>query len=79
MDAKKYRCIKPFTVDNYDENGCWEENNSTVVETGSLFTLDDSGITIIGGEVHLDEVDSYRWLEITRERLNEYFEEVGQR
>ena len=31
---------------------------------------------IIDGEIHLDRVNVNRWIEISRETLNEHFEEV---
>lgn len=70
---KRYKCIKSFCVDNYDADGFLIENSSTVIEEGKIYELDESGYTMIGGEVHLDAVDG-SWLEITKERLEEYFE-----
>lgn len=72
---KQYRCIEGFTVDNYDENGFLVENSQSVVEKGTIYELDESGNTMIGGEVHLDGADGL-WLEIPKAALNEYFEET---
>lgn len=72
---KKYKCIEPFIVDNYDADGFLIENSVKVIEEGEIYTLDESGSTIIGGEVHLEHKNG-SWIEITRDRLNEYFEEV---
>nr|DAG05087.1 MAG TPA: hypothetical protein [Siphoviridae sp. ctuy39] len=71
---KRYRCIKPFYVDKYDEHGFLIENSGTVIEKGKIYELDESGCTIIGGEVHLDAVDDGSWLEITNDDLEEYFD-----
>lgn len=71
---KRYKCIKSFCVDNYDADGFLIENSSTVIEEGKIYELDESGYTMIGGEVHLDAVDDGSWLEITKERLEEYFD-----
>lgn len=73
---KRYRCIKSFCVDNYDADGFLIENSSTVIEEGKIYELDESGHTMIGGEVHLDAIDNGSWLEITKEHLKEYFDEV---
>lgn len=71
---KRYKCIKSFCVDNYDADGFLIENSSTVIEAGKIYELDESGYTMIGGEVHLDAVDGGSWLESTKERLEECFE-----
>lgn len=74
---KRYKCIKSFCVDNYDADGFLIENSSTVIEEGKIYELDESGYMMIGGSdhVHLDSVDG-SWLEITKEHLKEYFDEV---
>lgn len=72
---KKYRCIKAFVVDNYDADGFLIENSAHVIEEGEVYTLDETGSTIIGGEIHLDH-ENGSWLEITKDRLNEFFEEI---
>lgn len=73
---KSYKCKKAFCVDNYDADGFLIENNSTVIEEGNIYELDESGHTMIGGEIHLDAIDNGSWLEITKEHLKEYFAEV---
>lgn len=73
---KRYKCKKSFCVDNYDADGFLIENSATVIEIGKVYEFDESGSTIIGGEVHLDSIDGSSWLEITNEDLKEYFEEV---
>lgn len=42
-----------------------------------IYELDDGNHIIIGGEIHLDSVEDGSWLEITKEHLKEYFEEVN--
>ena len=73
---KRYKCIKSFCVDKYDGDGFLIENSSIVIEEGKVYELDESGCMIIGGKnhVHLDAVDDGSWLEITKERLEEYFD-----
>lgn len=74
---KQYKCKKPFCVDKYDNDGFLIENSDVVVDTGKIYELDESGSTIIGGEVHLDSVEDGSWLEITKEHLEEYFEKLN--
>ena len=76
---KRYKCIKNFCVDRCDEDGFLIENSSVVIEKGKIYELDESGHTIIGGEVHLDSVDDGSWLEIARECLEEYFKLLEER
>lgn len=73
---KKYRCKKSFAVEEYDGDGFWIPNEVKVVDEGEIYSLDESGATIIGGEVHLDGEDG-SWLELSRESLEELFEEVS--
>ena len=72
---KKYRCIESFAVDTYDDDGFLIENSPQLIEEGEIYTLDETGSTVIGGEVHLDH-ENGSWLEITRDSLNEYFKEI---
>ena len=73
----RYKCIKAFSIPECDENGFITEKYLPV-EKGTMWELDDSGYNFIGGEVRLETVDpaSGRWLEITEDTLEEYFEEV---
>lgn len=71
---ERYRCKKTFCADNYDADGFLIENDSTVIEEGKIYELDESGHTMIGGKVHLDAEDDGSWLEITEKHLGEYFE-----
>lgn len=71
---KQYKCKKSFYVEKYDDDGFLIENSDVVIDKGKIYELDESGGTIIGGEVHLDSVDDGSWLEITKESLEEYFD-----
>lgn len=73
---KIYRCKEEFYVEKYDENGNLLENEGMLIVEGGYWLSDESGSTIIGGEVHLDSLDGKSWLELTKETLNERFEEV---
>lgn len=70
---KKYKCKKSFSVESYDADGFLIPNNEKVIEEGEIFELDESGGTLIGGEVHLDNSDG-SWIEISKEHLRELFE-----
>lgn len=72
---KEYRCKKGFTVDKYDGDGFLIESDGINVEKGDIYTLDERGGIIIGGEVHLDN-DNGGWLELCKEYLEEFFEEI---
>lgn len=74
---KQYKCKKPFVVDKYDTDGFLIENSGVVIEKGKIYELDDSGHTMIGGEIHLDSVDDGSWLEITKDHLDEFFEQLN--
>lgn len=75
---KRFKCKKSFCVDKYDDDGLCIENETIVIEEGKIYELDKSGYMMIGGSdyVHLDAVDDGSWLEITKEHLKEYFDEV---
>lgn len=74
---ERYKCKKSFCVDGYDDDG-FLENSSIVIEKDKVYELDQSGHMIIGGRnhIHLDSIDDGSWLEITKDDLKEYFEEI---
>ncbi|MCI8409963.1 MAG: hypothetical protein HFJ09_11960 [Lachnospiraceae bacterium] len=71
----RYRCKKSFVVDERDADGFLIENRQMIIEKGSIYELDENS-SILGLEVHLDSIENNSWLEITKEALEEYFEEV---
>lgn len=72
---KKYRCKKSFVVDRRDENGFLIEERQMIIEKGSIYELDENS-SILGLEVHLESIENKSWLEIAKEDLEQYFEEV---
>lgn len=73
-----YKCKKTFKVEIVDDDYAgtdkyriikkgskWEENGHKII-------LDDFGLDA----VHLDKVNGSTWIEISRERFEECFEEV---
>lgn len=75
MNGKKYRCKERFCVELYDDGGFQIMDKEKVIEAGEEYILDESGSTIIGGEVHLDKEDG-SWLELSRESFEFLFELV---
>lgn len=67
----KYKCIAPFSLDEYDENG-FSTGEIHEVKAGEIYEI--GAERIIDGEIHLNSDTS--WLEISREMLEKYFVEV---
>lgn len=68
----KYKCVNSFTVDLYDKTGMTTEDRIEI-SRGSIWERDDE-TDIIGAGVHLDNLETMEWLEISEEDLEEYFE-----
>lgn len=72
----KYKCIKEFHIQMYDED-CYEiENKFGYVLVGSIWEVCNYDYS--GGDVHLALVsgcDDFGWIEITNEHLEENFME----
>ena len=69
----KYRCINEFYIEIYDE-GWMPTGEYRTIPVGTVWDLDES-TNNIGGGVHLDN-DDEGWIEISRDTLEECFEEV---
>lgn len=76
MANKKYRCIKTFGMIRFTENG-WDEKRPFTVEEGSIWE-EIEGVSILGGEVHLENKKTLGWLELPRKALGELFEPVAE-
>lgn len=72
---KKYECVKPFTVDSVDENGATTED-SILIKTGSIWIVEDTDYRIVGADMRLIS-EKYGWLEISKERLKNYFKIIN--
>lgn len=70
----KYKCIKPFALDTYDGDGFYIDEYMEIIKAGEIYEVGNE--KIIDGEIHLDGVNVNRWIEISKETLDEYFEEV---
>ena len=69
----KYKCVKAFTLDAYDDDGFYVDGY-TKIEVGEVYEVGNENI--ICGEIHLDGVNVNRWIEISKETLEKHFEEV---
>lgn len=69
----KYKCINPFMLDTYDNDGFYVGEHMEI-KAGEIYEVGNE--KIIDGEIHLDGVNVNRWIEISKETLDEYFEEV---
>lgn len=69
---EKYRCIKDFPIEIYDEYDM-PTSEYRDIESGTIWSKDNEA-DYIGGEVHLDNEDGLEWIEISHETLKIYFE-----
>lgn len=60
---KVYECIKSFSIEHCDE------------DVSLWVTPEDVNYRFIGGKIRLEN-NVYGWIEITEERLKEYFKEI---
>ena len=74
----RYKCIKDFSVDKYDDNGFLIENEYVNIEIGSVWEAGDAYNMMIGGldHIHLENINDYSWLEIPKEMIDEYFKQI---
>ena len=73
-----YKCKKTFLLDKYDDDGFYVEDYTQVNE-GDLFELCEDPFRVIDGEIRLVGISTRnygQWLEISKESLAMYFEEV---
>lgn len=83
----QYRCIKEFSLEKYDEDCFLVEGKYFIVPVGSVWKVDSIFSNIVASDdcVHLDrewkskKVNSVQWIEITKEHLAEYFEQIEQK
>ena len=73
-----YKCKKTFLLDRYDDDGFYVEDYTQVNE-GDLFELCEDPFRVVDGEIRLVGIRTTnygQWLEISKETLAMYFEEV---
>lgn len=70
-----YKCVKYICIPKVDGDG-FETEEVMDIEKGTVW--ERMSIDFIGGEVHLEDVDECRWIEISFDTLKECFEEVSE-
>lgn len=76
--VKKVRCIESFDIERIDDDGFVIESEYFTVEKRSVWDVKEDKYRLVDGEVRLERegVGSFAWMEITKEMLTEYFEEL---
>ena len=67
-----FKCIKELRVDELDGNES-PTGNDLIVKKETLWELEEQAYI---SDVRLVKLETFEWLEICEETLNEYFEEV---
>ena len=74
----KYKCIKAFSVDKYDEDGFYMEGKSYYIRKGSIWEMpsEEDRYNILDGEIELQKASGNGdYIVITKKDLEQYFEE----
>jgi len=69
-----FKCIKELRVDELDGNES-PTGNDLIVKKETLWELEEQAYI---SDVRLVKLETFEWLEICEETLNEYFEEVAE-
>lgn len=69
----KYKCVKAFMLDSYDDDGFYIEN-CIEIKVGETYEVGSENF--IGGDIRLNGINTNKWIEISQEMLDEYFTEV---
>lgn len=87
--SMRYRCIKTMFLDKYDEDGFLMEGKYMTIPEGSIWERQETEriYNIVGDKdcLHLERIwkskkaKSVQWIEVTKERLAEYFEQIEQK
>lgn len=72
---KIFECKKELELSEWDVNNDCFSAEIMAIEKGSVWECYGKGY-ICGGEVRLEEVDSNKWIEISKETLKEYFSDI---
>lgn len=70
---EKYRCVKPFSVTEYDADG-FETGKEIGIKNDSVWEKDTEPYRFVGddGTIRLTN-DKYGWLEITEDAFEKHF------
>lgn len=69
----KYKCVKAFMLDSYDDDGFYIEN-CIEIKVGETYEVGNENF--IDGDIRLNGINTNKWIEISKEMLDEYFTEV---
>lgn len=71
----KCKCVKPFSVDKFDDDG-FRTGKQMRVRNDSIWEKDEEPYRFVGDNDTIRlESDKYGWLEITEATFNEHFVE----
>lgn len=73
---KKYKCIKEFIVNKYDEKFLLTEKTMKI-EKGTIWNMTNE-VPYTNGDYHLERYTNthFIWIDIIKEHLKEFFIEV---
>ncbi len=74
IKINRYRCVKEFQVELYDEDCRSIDGEYAVIKIGSTWEKHDFLLGI--GDIHLDNVNRHEWIEIPVAYLTEYFKQI---
>lgn len=74
---KTYRCKETFLIDDYDGDGFYLDTASWI-EEGTIFECDtEYKRRIAGGDDTIRMENDSKWLELTKDNVEKYFDEVS--
>lgn len=71
-----YECIKNFQVNEVDDDGYDESSRKINIRKGSMWQLSSDATTLTGADLRLEEINGSSWLELSKERLANFFKEI---
>ena len=71
-----YECIENFQVNEVDDDGYDEGSRKINIRKGSMWQLNSDVTTLTGADLRLEEINGASWLELSRERLANFFKEI---
>ena len=72
---RKYRCIKPLVIQQYDEEGFHMPGQAITIEAGMMFKKRGQLMLAVPPAVRLEGADGL-WLELSAKTVEAHFEEV---
>lgn len=73
---RKYVCVKPLPLEQYDEEGYWMPGQAIIVEPGTELTESSRPLSLANPPaVRLERADGL-WIEIYPDTLSKHFKEL---